>query len=128
MIDITNTANGPPVPPNSLAVTPTAANENSTKGGHCNAYPIETAIAGPVDIFAYPPISLHNSIPNCSPIVEIIVPIKSDANSPCAIAANASMTYLLADISIFLRNKNLLIDSILNLSFVRYKTSTHQIL
>ena len=48
----TRTASGPPAPPSSFAAIPTAASENNTSGGHCSAYPMDTAIAAPVAPFA----------------------------------------------------------------------------
>ena len=88
-----STASGPPAPATSdaFAAVPTAASENRTSGGACKASPIATAIAAPVAAFAYPPIVTSSSIPACSPSVERIVPIKRDANKPCAIADSASM-------------------------------------
>ena len=109
-----NTARGPPAPPSVLAAPPTATSENNTNGGQCSAYPMATAIAGPVAAFAYPPILTSTSIPNCSPSVAIIVPISSEANNPCAIAPRASIPYLLADISMSLRFRKLLNFSILS--------------
>ena len=70
-IETKNTAKGPPAPPSILVAYPTVINENNTKGGDCNAYPIAVAIAGPLIALANPPIvkSLiigweNNFIPN----------------------------------------------------------------
>ena len=46
---------------------------------------------------------LDSIVAQTYPMVEIIVPIRSDANSPCAIAPRASIPYLLAENSIFFR-------------------------
>ncbi len=90
-IVISSTASGPPAPPSVLAACPTAASENNTSGGQCSEYPIATAMASPVTALAYPPIVTSSSIPALSPIVEMIVPIRRDANNPCAIAPSASI-------------------------------------
>ena len=53
-------------------------------------------MAGPIALLPYPPIVTRASIPNCCPIVLIIVPIRSEAKRPCAIAPRASIPYRLA--------------------------------
>ena len=50
-----STARGPPAPPSALEAKPTVASENSTSGGQWSAYPIATAIAGPLIATASPP-------------------------------------------------------------------------
>ena len=49
------TASGPPAPPRALDAKPTVISEKSTSGGHFSAYPIATAIAGPLIADASPP-------------------------------------------------------------------------
>ena len=88
---MTSTASGPPAPPASLAAKPTAASENSTRGGVRSAYPMAMAMAGPATLLANVPIWLKNASPDRSPTVVRIVPIRSDANKPCAMADSASM-------------------------------------
>ena len=87
----TSTAKGPPAPPASLAAKPTAASENSTSGGVCSAYPMAMAMAGPATLLANVPIWLKNAKPERSPTVLRMVPMRSEANRPCAMADNASM-------------------------------------
>ena len=76
--------------------------ENSTSGGVSSAYPIATAIAGPLIAIAREPtvystpaivatVLVRNAILNCLPIVLIMVPINKEQKSPCAIAPNASI-------------------------------------
>ena len=50
-----------------------------------------TAMAGPVAAFAQPPACTRKVMPSCSPNVERMVPTSSEANSPWAMAPNASM-------------------------------------
>ena len=55
MIATKSTASGPPAPPSALEAKPTEIIENSTSGGQWSAYPIATAIAGPLIAEAIPP-------------------------------------------------------------------------
>ncbi len=55
MIAMNSTASGPPAPPSALEANPTVIKENKTSGGHFSAYPIATAIAGPLIAVASPP-------------------------------------------------------------------------
>ena len=50
-----STASGPPAPPSAFDANPTVINENSTRGGVASAYPIATAIAGPLIALAREP-------------------------------------------------------------------------
>ena len=50
-----STASGPPAPPRALEANPTVASENRTSGGQCSAYPMATAMAGPLIATARPP-------------------------------------------------------------------------
>ena len=113
------TASGPPAPPSVLAAEPTATSENRTSGGQWRAYPMATAIAGPVAALAYPPIVTNRAMPSCSPSVAMIVPINNEANSPCAIAPRASIPYLFAEISISFRLRNSL-NFFIGISFLKY--------
>ena len=55
MIATKRTAKGPPAPPSALAANPTVAMEKRTSGGHFSAYPMATAMAGPLMAEAIPP-------------------------------------------------------------------------
>ena len=51
-------------------------------------------------------------MPNCVPMVLIIVPMSSEQNNPCAMAPRASIPYLLREISMSFLFKNALNFSI----------------
>ena len=57
----------------------------------CSAYPMAMAMAGPATLLANVPIWLKNAKPERSPTVLRMVPMRSEANRPCAMADNASM-------------------------------------
>ena len=102
MIATKRTAKGPPAPPSALAANPTVAMEKRTSGGHFSAYPMATAMAGPLmaeaippTVYSTPPIVAIGCIrkPMCSwvPKVLMIVPISREQNRPWAIAPSASI-------------------------------------
>ena len=49
------TASGPPAPPSAFDAKPTVTSEKSTRGGALSAWPMATAIAGPLMSMARPP-------------------------------------------------------------------------
>ena len=55
MIATNSTARGPPAPPSAFDAKPTVIRENSTRGGVLSAYPMATAIAGPLMALAREP-------------------------------------------------------------------------
>ena len=55
IIATNNTASGPPAPPSAFDANPAVTSENRTKAGHFKAFPIATAIAGPLISVASPP-------------------------------------------------------------------------
>ena len=85
------TARGPPAPPSELAAKPTAAEENITRGSLQSVYATAIAMAGPATLWAYPPIWARNPQCGIMPSALKIVPIRSEAKSPSAIAPIASM-------------------------------------
>ena len=102
MIATNKTASGPPAPPSAFDAKPTVISEKRTSGGQWSAYPIATAIAGPLIAVARPPtvysapatvatVRVRKLMPNCVPSVLMIVPMRSEQKSPCAIAPSASM-------------------------------------
>ena len=97
-----STASGPPAPPSAFEAKPTVISEKSTRGGQRSAQPIAVAMAGPDIAEARPPTVY--SVPaivatgevrkarwSCAPMVLMMVPIRREQKSPCAIAASASM-------------------------------------
>ena len=67
---------------------------------------MEAAIAGPATPFAKFPMSARIWMLNCVPSVERIVPTRSDANKPFAIALMASIKYLFAEKIMFFFKRN----------------------